>query len=235
MLVCAPKYSRGYEKTQPPFKGKPTKSCGTRVKPLPVKKSRRGKQNCVKCFSKSFKWVGNNIAGASSKWPSVKRWIRMKSPSILTLQETKFQVAGNHKIDGYNVYEHLRSEKTAGGGILMAVVTDLNPALIRDGGDEVEALTVNINVKHMQISCTTAYGPQEKDSPNKKETFWQYLDEEAKRADEDGKGFILQGDLNAWLGNKHIPNDPREQNKNGKFMESFLKHNDLSDKWVRFW
>ena len=80
----------------------------------------------------------------------------MKSPSILTLQETKFQVSGKHNIEGYTVYEHLGSEKTAGGGILMAVVKDLNPALVRDGGDEVEALTVDINVKHMQISCTTA-------------------------------------------------------------------------------
>ena len=43
-----------------------------------------------------------------------------------------------------------------------------------------------------------------------------------------GKGFILQGDLNAWLGNKLISEDPRKQNKNGKFMEQFLKDNDLT-------
>ena len=62
----------------------------------------------------------------------------MKAPSILSLQETKFQVSGKHNIEGlWTVYEHLRSEKTAGGGILMAVVKDLNPALVRDGGDEV--------------------------------------------------------------------------------------------------
>ena len=55
--------------------------------------------------------MGNNIAGASSKWASVKRWVRQKSPVILSLQETKFQVAGKHRIDGYIVYEHLRKEK----------------------------------------------------------------------------------------------------------------------------
>ena len=165
-----------------------------KVKNLHIKKHRRGKRNSSKSYTKSFKWVGNNIAGAKSKWPSVKRWIRMKSPAILTLQETKFQVAGRHTLDGYFVYEHLRSEKTAGGGIFMAVVKELNPSLVRDGGDDVEALTVDINVKKMQISCSTAYGPQEKDSRTKKEKFWQYLDEEAKRADGEGKGFILQGD-----------------------------------------
>ena len=149
--------------------------------------------------------VGNNIAGARSKWPSVQRWVRKKTPSILTLQETKFQVAGKHKLDGYIVYEHLRSEKSAGGGIMMAILTELNPLLVRDGGVDVEALTVNISVKKMQILCNTAYGPQEKDPKiKKKEMFWQYLDEEAKRAEEEGKGFILQGDLNAWHGKKYI-------------------------------
>jgi hypothetical protein len=39
----------------------------------------------------------------------------------------------------------------------MAVVQELNPALVRDGGKDIEALTVDINVKKMQISCTTAY------------------------------------------------------------------------------
>ena len=172
--------------------------------------------------------MGNNIAGAKSKWPSVKRWIRMKSPAILTLQETKFQVAGRHTLDGYFVYEHLRSEKTAGGGIFMAVVKELNPSLVRDGGDDVEALTVDINVKKMQISCSTAYGPQEKDSRTKKEKFWQYLDEEAKRADGEGKGFILQGDLNAWIGQKYISKDPRPQNQNGQFFEDFIETNELT-------
>ena len=44
----------------------------------------------------------------------------------------------------------------------------------------------------------------------------------------DGKGFILQGDLNSWLGNKIIPIDPRKQNENGKLMEAFLLRNHLA-------
>ena len=76
----------------------------------------------------------------------------MKSPSILTLQEKKFQVAGRHNIDGYFFYEHLRSEKTAGGEIFMAVVKELNPSLVMDGGDDVEALTVDINYHYFKRS-----------------------------------------------------------------------------------
>ena len=173
-------------------------------------------------------WIGNNVAGATSKWATVKRLIRVKSPSILSLQETKFRISGRHKLDGYVTYEHLRKEKTAGGGILLAVLQELKPALVRDGGENVEALTVEIKMKQMQVICSTAYGPQENDSKHKKDLFWQYIEEDILRAQIEGKGYILQGDLNAWLGNKIIPNDPRPQNSNGKIMADMLKRNHLT-------
>ena len=110
----------------------------------------------------------------------------------------------------------------------MAIMQELSPALVRDGGEYVEALTVDNTVKKMKITCTTAYGPQEKESVEKQSKFWDFLDEEAKRADKEGKGFILQGDLNAWLGKEHILNDPRQQNKNGKLMTMFLENNQLT-------
>ena len=48
----------------------------------------------------------------------------------------------------------------------MAIIQEFNPALVRDGGSEVEALAVDINVKHMQIVCSTAYGPRCEQSKN---------------------------------------------------------------------
>ena len=74
----------------------------------------------------------------------------------------------------------------------MAIMQELSPAFVRDGGHYVEALTVDITVKQMQIACTTAYGPQEKDSKDKKSRFWDYLDEEAKRAEKEGKGLFCK-------------------------------------------
>ena len=62
----------------------------------------------------------------------------------------------------------------------------------------------------------------------KKVLFWRFLDEEAQRTKNQGKGFILQGDLNAWLGPEIIPKDPRKENKNGKLMAIFLKENKLT-------
>ena len=78
------------------------------------------------------------------------------------------------------------------------------------------------------LLCVTAYGPQEKAVQEKKEKFWKYLEEDAIRANIEGRGFIIQGDLNAWLGNKFIPNDPRPQNENGKLMEAFIVRNQLT-------
>ena len=74
---------------------------------------------------------------------------------------------------------------------------------------------------------TSAYGPQENNSRVKKDNFWKYLEEDVNREKIEGKGYILQGDLNAWLGKNVIQNDPRPQNTKGKCMEDFLKLNQL--------
>ena len=89
-------------------------------------------------------------------------------------------------------------------------------------------MIVDLHVKQMTISCSTAYGPQENDSLQKKQLFWDYLSEVAISAEQEGKGFLLQGDLNAWLGPTIIKGDDRQQNKNGKLFEAFLKTHKLT-------
>ena len=42
------------------------------------------------------------------------------------------------------------------------------------------------------------------------------------RAKEESKGFILQGDLNAWLGPDMIKGGKRPQSKNGKLFKTFI-------------
>ena len=68
-------------------------------------------------------------------------------------------------IDGYVTYEHTRTEE--GGGMSLSALTELRPAFVKYGGEAVEALTVNIHLKQITISCNTAYGPQES-APMKK-------------------------------------------------------------------
>ena len=47
------------------------------------------------------------------------------------MQETKCQVEGSLKLDGFVTYEHLRS-KGEGGGVALCARTELSPAFVRD-------------------------------------------------------------------------------------------------------
>ena len=150
------------------------------------------------------------------------------------LQETKYENVGKLKIDNYIIYELLRNQtenkkgRQVGGGLALGCIKELKPAWVRDGGQETEALSINIHIKNMIIRCCVAYGPQESDHINKKELFWNYLNEEVSFASAEGAGFILQMDGNLWAGPGIIDGDPRHQNKNGRMFEMFLKQNNLT-------
>ena len=176
---------------------------------------------------KSLVFTGFNPNGAKSKWTTIKKLFRETHSAIVTMQETKCNQFGLINLDGYFTYEHLRSNRE-GGGVALSARKELKPAFISDGGDKAEALTVDIHVKNMIISVVSAYGPQESAKVVTKEAFWQYLTEEALKAKSYGKGFLLQGDLNAWLGEKLLPGDINKQNRNGQMFEVFLKQNQLT-------
>ena len=63
---------------------------------------------------------------------------------------------GQTSFEGSITYEHTRKEKE-GGGASISVLKDLNQSFVADGGEAVEALTVNIHLKQITISCNTAY------------------------------------------------------------------------------
>ena len=93
---------------------------------------------------------------------------------------------------------------------------------MRDGGNEVEALSVVISVKEMKIRCCVAYGFQETSKNENKLKFWEYLNEEVQKSNSSGSGLVIHFDGNLWAGPKIIPGDPRLQNCNGKLFEQFL-------------
>ena len=149
------------------------------------------------------------------------------------LQETKLKVKGKLKFENYKIFELLRPLKVknktqVGGGLALGCINTLKPVWVREGGEDVESLSINIHIQNMKIRCCVAYGPQEYDNIIKKESFWNYMNQEVHFAKLDGAGFILQFDGNLWAGKKIIPNDPNRQNRNGKFFEQFLKQNNLS-------
>ena len=132
-------------------------------------KCRRGKRESVKSVEKDLIFGGINPDGAMSKITTIRKAIRETRAAVWTMQETKVSQQGKLKFDGFVTYEHIRTEKE-GGGISLSAHEDLSTAFVRDGGDSVEAMTVNIHFKKITISCNTGYGPQENAKTEKKKT-----------------------------------------------------------------
>ena len=193
-----------------------------------IKLRQRGKRRSSKKFCKTLRFLGVNSAGLGSKMMTFKKVLNDLKPSVFMVEETKFKESGKFKIDNYIIYELTRQSKE-GGGLALGVMKELNPAWVREGDDTVEALSVEITLKNMSIRCCVAYGCQENDKKEKKEQFWNYLDEEVLFAEQAGAGFVLQFDGNLWAGETLVPGDPRKQNRNGKLFEEFLnRHPQLS-------
>ena len=96
------------------------------------------------------------------------------------MQETKASQAGQINLDWYFTYEVIRSNKE-GGCFAISALNNLCPAFVRDGGDNAEAVTIDVHVRNMTIYITSAYGPQESALIEKKTNFWNYLHDDAKK------------------------------------------------------
>ena len=168
--------------------------------------------------------MGVNCAGLRPKFLTFKKVISELKPSAFFLQETKYKEVGKLKLKNYIIFEKVRNDRD-GGGLAFGCIPELTPVFVREGEDSVEALSVQIFVKQLKIRCCVAYGCQETESNDKKEAFWQYMDEEVLEASNSGSGLVIQLDGNLWAGNGIIPNDPRPQNRNGKLFQQFLERN----------
>ena len=191
---------------------------------MKIKQKKRGKRKNSKNFNKSLRFLGVNAAGLQSKLLSFKKVLSELKPSVFFIEETKTKQAGRIKIENYLIFERIRQNRN-GGGVALGCKKYLNPVWVREGEGDVEALSVEISVKNMKIRCCVAYGFQENENIEKKNDFWKYLDEEVMNAKHSGSGLIIQMDGNLWAGNSVIPNDPRQQNRNGKMFEDFLARN----------
>ena len=155
---------------------------------------------------------------------SFNKLLSEEQPSIFFVEETKFRTEGKLNLKFFKVLECIR-QNTGGGGILIGAMCYLYPIWLRDGGQEVDALSVQIRVRSLKIRCCVAYGVQENHSISRKELFWSYLQEDVNEARKVNNAFILHFDGNLWAGSKIIPGDPRPKNRNGKMFENFLSSN----------
>ena len=144
-------------------------------------------------------------------------------PSVFFIEETKMKEAGKLKFDNFDVFELVRESQNGGGGLALGCVKDLKATWVREGDDVVEALSVDIFLKNLKIRCCIAYGCQESDTEDRKNAFWDFMEEEVTLAEQSDAGFILHMDGNLWAGENIIPGDPRNQNRNGKKFQNFLE------------
>ena len=79
------------------------------------------------------------------------------------MQETKSTRPNQLKMKDFIVFEKVRIERE-GGGVAIAAKKDLNPVLIGEGEDDIETISIDIHPSKIVISCTSAYGPQQKDN-----------------------------------------------------------------------
>ena len=75
----------------------------------------------------------------------------------------------------------------------------------------------------MKIRCINGYGPQEKNTLERKCQFWSRLGNEVEDAMESEVGLIIQMDGNLWAGETLVKGDPNKMNNNGKLFLDFLK------------
>ena len=189
------------------------------------RRGRRGRRKRSKNFKQQLRFLGVNSAGLRPKLLTFKKVVSELKPSVFFVEETKFKNEGKFKVDGYTIFELVRKSGDGGGGLALGCDKKLHPVWIREGDDIAEALSVVITVKEMKIRCCVGYGPQENDLIDRKNAFWNYMDEEVLQASNNGTGLIMQFDGNLWAGANIIPGDKRKQNRNGKFFEEFLDRN----------
>ena len=136
-----------------------------------TKKCRRGKRKSSKNISKSLRFLGVNAAGIRSKLLTFQKVVAELKPSVFFVEETKLKDNGRIKLDNYIIFEKIRQNRDGGGGLALGCIKELKPVWVREGEEEVEALSVNICVQNMKIRCCVAYGCQESDAMTRKNYF----------------------------------------------------------------
>ena len=86
-------------------------------------------------------------------------------------------------------------------------------------------MSVIVVIENIPIRIIVAYGVQENASREKKDKFWDFIEEEVCQAETENQGVIIQMDGNLHAGKELIKDDPNIQNQNGRLFMQFLQRN----------
>ena len=171
------------------------------------KKVRRGvKRNKSISGLKKCQGLYVNINGYKSKMESVKQLLEELDIDIVMLAETKVYGAASIDIKGFQAFPVTRS-RNKGGGLYIGIRHDFCQSVLIDEGDNAEFISVRLCSQPSSIRLILSYGPQEKESENKRTDFYESLSIQIQRAQMEGDMVILVGDFNAKLGSDVIKGD----------------------------
>ena len=174
-----------------------------------------------------LKILGVNAAGIKCKLESFNDLLNRLEPHVWTVQETKLKNNESLKSEATEKYQiyYLNRKLSDGGGLAVGVDRNIESALIREGDDTTEILVVQIILENMAVRIVAGYGPQENAVKEKKDAFWESLEEETCAAEAECQGLVIQIDGNLHAGPELIKSDPNNQNINGKLFMKFLDRN----------
>ena len=182
------------------------KKKSTNMKNKKILKQKKGKKkrkrmekrnhNIDKCEMKIF---AANAAGIRCKIKSFDQIISNIAPKIWMLEETKLKPNETMKCDSskhFNVF-YLNRQNAQGGGLAIGVHKEIESALVREGNDETETLSVQAVLGKIKVRIIVAHGPQENASILKKQRFWEAIEKEVCEADIEGHG-VLRWQFTWW-------------------------------------
>ena len=165
--------------------------------------------------------------GFRSKKDSLKQILCEHDVDILLLTETKVHTSSSIKLEGYQLFPAVRS-KRQGGGILVAIKYGLCSSIMVDKGDEAEFITVCLRFDDQHIRLVLVYGPQENDSVNKIQDFYDSISVQVERVNLAGDSVFLVGDFNAKLGAEIIRGEIHQMSNNGACLNGIIEKYNLA-------
>ena len=187
---------------------------------------KRGIKRKNKYFNQVLRIFGINAAGIKCKIKSFDDVLGRLKPHIWMVQETKLKPHENIQCGALGDYQvfSLSRQKSQGGGVAIGVNKMFESTLIREGDDDTEVISVLVVVGNIPIRVIAAYGVQENALKEKKDKFWDFIENEVREAEQNGEGIIIEMDGNLHAG-ELVKNDPNPQNVNGKLFLQFLRRN----------
>ena len=176
-----------------------------------------------------MKIVGNNCAGLQGKKESFESLLKILSPAIVMLQETKLYRRGTLKFEQLECFEKIRSDKK-GGGLMTLIHKNFEPVVIPTRNQSEmssNVLVVGAKIKNIKIRFLNAYGVQECAAIEEKIEFYSILEEEILKALNSGNMLCLAMDANAKIGKKYISGDTHDISSNGRLLLNLVERLNL--------